>query len=379
VDAELWERVGLYDPLDPDSAERLALLDYLTERGATIEQMVEAHRTGMLPGVAGDLVTQGKTPMATVRDIAAESGVSLPRVLRALLAAGIPAAADTEVPAELVRLMAAFEQGADLMGDEATLAFTRVLGGAAMNIAEAAVALFFAELGPGTVREGPDELARARLAEAATTAFTQVPDVLARMVMDAFERSQLRAQHARSWLAPFPANEDEAEGPTEVVALGFVDLVGSTAWAQTLNLREQNLALTRFESAAWSSAVLAGGRVVKTIGDEVFFSAPTADAACRIGTEVCRAAAADPVLPPARGVVGLGAAVPREGDYFGPLVNLLARLVKVGGPGELVVTEAVAQELAPDDWLLRPLEPVDLRGIEGAQRTFHVEHRSRAD
>ena len=58
--------------------------------------------------------------------------------------------------------MAAFEQGAALMGDEAILAFTRVLGAAAINIAEAAIALFFAEFGPGTVREGPDELARAQ-------------------------------------------------------------------------------------------------------------------------------------------------------------------------------------------------------------------------
>ncbi len=197
--------------------------------------------------------------------------------------------------------------------------------------------------------------------------------------MDAFERSQLRAQNARSWLAPFPANEDAAEGPTEVVALGFVDLVGSTAWAETMNLREQNLALTRFESAAWSSAVLAGGRVVKTIGDEVFFAAPTADAACRIGTEVCQAAADDPMLPPARGVVGLGPAVPREGDYFGPLVNLLSRLVKIGGPGELVVTESAAQELSRDEWVLHPLEPTDLRGIDAPQRTFHVERRAGAD
>jgi hypothetical protein len=37
------------------SAERLAVLEYLTERGATIEQMVEAHRFGTLPGVAADL------------------------------------------------------------------------------------------------------------------------------------------------------------------------------------------------------------------------------------------------------------------------------------------------------------------------------------
>ena len=46
------------------------------------------------------------------------------------------------------------------------------------------------------------------------------------MVMDAFERAQRRAEAARSWLGPIPAADGEAEGPTEVVALGFVDLVG---------------------------------------------------------------------------------------------------------------------------------------------------------
>ena len=371
VDTELWEQAGLYDRRDPGAAERLALLEYLTERGATIEQMVDAHRRRTLPGVAGDLVTQGTIPNATVSEIAARNGLPVSLVLRILMAAGIPAEPDTEVPVDLDRLLAAFEQGAAVMGEDAILAFTRVLGAAAANVAESAIALFFAELGPGTVREGPDELARARLAEAATGAFTAVPDVLGRMVMDAFERAQRRAEDARSWLAPFA----DAEGTTEIVALGFVDLVGSTAWAQKLNLREQNLALTRFESAAWSSAVRAGGRLVKTIGDGVFFAAPTADAASRIGVEVCRAAAEDDVLPPARGAVGVGAAVPREGDYFGPLVNLLARLVKVGAPGELVATEAAVAELSPQEWSVRPLDPVELRGFEGPVQAFHVEHR----
>jgi adenylate cyclase len=229
------------------------------------------------------------------------------------------------------------------------------------------------------VREGPDELARARLSEAATTAFTAVPDVLARMVMDAFERAQRRAEQARSWLAPFGPTDEDGGGPTEVVALGFVDLVGSTAWAQEVNLREQNLALTRFESAAWSSAVLAGGRVVKTIGDEIFFAAPTAEAACRIGSEICQAAADDLLLPPARGAVGIGPAIPREGDYFGPLVNLLARLVKVGAPGEVVVTEATVADLDPDAWSLDPLEPADLRGIEGPVRVFVARPRGAPD
>ncbi len=375
ADIVAWEEAGLYDPDDPNAADRLALLIYLTERGATMEQMVDAHRTGSLPGVAGDLVTQGRTPTATVKEIAARSGVAEPDVLRVLLAAGIPAQPDTELPAELVGLLDAFKQGSALMGEEPILAFTRGLGAAAINVAESAIALFFAEFGPGTVREGPDELARARISEAATRAFTGVPDVLARMVMDAFERAQRRSQVARPWS---DSGDDGAlvyDGSPEVVALGFVDLVGSTAWAQSLSLRDQSLALTRFESAAWSSAVLAGGRLVKMIGDEVFFVAPTADAACRIGLEVCEAAAADHVLPLARGAVGIGSVIPREGDYFGPLVNLLSRLVKTAAPGELVVTEAVAEALSPDEWSLRPLEPAAVRGIEAPIQSFHVEHR----
>ncbi len=376
---ERWQEAGLYDPLDPDAAERLALLEYLTERGATIEQMIVAHAMGTLPGVAGDLVTQGRTEMVSVADIAERSGSPVQRVMRALLAAGIPARRDTEVPGDLASFMTAFESGSAILGEEAILAFTRVLGAAANNIAEAAIALFFAELGPGTVRQGPNELARARLAETATAAFTEVPGALALLVMDAFERAQRRAVAARSWLGPTFAAQGEDDGPTEVVALGFVDLVGSTAWAQTMSLRDQNLALTRFESAAWTSAVLAGGRVIKTIGDEVFFAAPDAEAACRIGVEVCRAAADDEVLPPARGAVGIGPATPREGDYYGPLVNLLARLVKTGAPGELVVTEAVAKDLAPDLWSLRPLGPAELRGIEGPVRVFIAERREASD
>ena len=261
------------------------------------------------------------------------------------------------VPEKSVDLLSLFEVASKLMGDEAILAFTRVLGAAAIQIAEAAIALFYSELGPGTGREGEDELTRAKISELATLTFTAVPEVLTQMVMDQFERASRRAATVRGWTY-------ETDADTEVVVLGFVDLVGSTAWAETLDLRDQSLALARFESVAWSSAILRGGRIVKMIGDEVFFAAPTAEAACRIGTDAIRAAAQDDVLPPARGAVGLGSATPREGDYFGPLVNLLSRLVKVGAPGQLVATEPTVAALSPDEWIIDPLELDDLRGID---------------
>jgi adenylate cyclase len=368
VDTDEWERAGLYDPDSPKADERRALLEYLTARGATLEAMVEAHRLGSLPGLAGDLVLGARSAIS-VEDMAERSGVPVERVERVLLANGLPVSDDTMLPSGLVALMASFEQGAAILGDEAILAFSRALGAAATNIAEAAVALFYAELGPGTEREGTTELARAQVAEAATLAFTNVPDVLSRLLLAQFDRASRRAAAARGWSEP-GAGAGAADGPGEVVALGFVDLVGSTSWAEGLSLRDQSLALSRFESAAWSSAVRAGGRVVKMIGDEVFFAAPTADTACRIGIEVCRAAALDPLLPPGRGAVGLGLVTPREGDYFGPLVNQVSRLVKVAPPDGLVVTEAAAAALPAGQWLTEELAPQRLRGVEQPVRVF---------
>ena len=374
MDIGAWEESGLYRPNAPGADERRALLEYLTARGATLEQMVEAHRRGGLPVVAGDLVVGTEPATLSVEELAARCGVSVERLQRVLLAMGLPLAPDTKLPGDLDSLMAAFEQGVALMGEDAILAFTRVLGAAATNIAEAAVALFYAELGPGTGREGSDELARARVSETATRAFTTVPGVLSRLLLAQFERAARRAVLTRDWSAPTGAGGDAAAaaGPSEVVALGFVDLVGSTQWAEGLSLRDHSLALSRFGSAAWSSAVHAGGRVVKMIGDEVFFAAPSVDAACWIGTEVCRAAEVDPVLPPARGAVGQGLVTPREGDYFGPLVNLVSRLVKVAAPGGLVITEEAAVALPAERWALRKLDPQTMRGVERPVSVFAV-------
>ncbi len=367
MDTDAWEAAGIYDPDAPNAAERLALLEYLSARGATLAQLVEGDRLTTLPAVAGDLVLATHRPTLSVEELAARCGVPVELVERVLLAAGLAAGPDSRLPEGLDALIATFLQGVSLMGEDAILAFTRVLGGAATTIAEAAVALFYAELGPGTEREGFDELARAHISERAVMAFTAIPEVLSRVLLAQFDRATHRAALARGWEAP-----EEGDGPSEVVALGFVDLVGSTAWAETLSLRDQSLALSRFESAAWSATVLSGGRVVKMIGDEAFFAAPSVDDACRIGAEICQMAADDPVLPPARAAVGFGPVTPREGDYFGPLVNVVSRLVKVAAPGELVATEEAVSRLPEDRWELRELDPQQLRGVDHDVRAFAV-------
>ena len=377
MDTAAWQQAGLYDPDAAGAEERRALLEYLESRGATLDQLIEAHRLGRLPSVAGDLALRATPASLSVAEVAARSAVSVERVQRILLASGLPVAADTQLPADLDAVIQGFEGGVAVLGEDAVVAFTRVLGAAAITISEAAVALFYAEVGPGTGRAGSDELSRARMAEQATTAFSAVPDVLVRLLLAHFERVTRGAVLARDWSdrTAEPTDQTSDQGPSLRVAVGFVDLVGSTAWAEQLSLRDQSLALSRFESAAWSSAVQTGGRVVKMIGDEVFFAAPTVDAACRIGTDVCQAAAADPELPRARGAVGWGVVDPREGDYFGPLVNLVSRLVKAADPGTLVVTQEVADGLATDRWTCRELTTQQLRGVSTPVRAYVVAPR----
>jgi adenylate cyclase len=350
-------------------------LEYLTTRGATVDQMVEAHRLGRLPAVAGDLVMGHQPETLSVQEVADRCGVPVERLQRVLVSLGISVQRDDRLNENWIGLMRAFQQGAELMGDDALNAFTRVLGSAATSIAEAAIALFYAELGPGSEREGSDELDRAQMSESATLAFSTVPEVLSQVLVDQFERANRRAAVVRGWAPTSVDHEEIVDG--ELVALGFVDLVGSTSWAEGLTLRQHSLALSRFESAAWSSAVLAGGRVIKMIGDEVFFAASTADAACRIGTDVCAAAKADPLLPSARGAVGFGLATPREGDYFGPLVNLVSRLTKTARPETLVVTHQAAEALSDLDWNLTALDPEPVRGLEAPVPVFAVTRTGR--
>ena len=83
-------------------------------------------------------------------------------------------------------------------------------------------------------------------------------------------------------------------------------------------------------------------------------------------------AAADPLLPDARGALGYGFATSREGDYFGPLVNLVSRLTKTAPPRTLIATQQAADVLPANKWNLQELEPQPIKGLEAPARVFAV-------
>ena len=161
------------------------------------------------------------------------------------------------------------------------------------------------------------------------------------------------------------ASEDgEDDGGRTTAAVGFADVVGFTSMSRKVDAGELRTLLERFESVSNDVVSRYGGRIVKTIGDEVLFvcedAASAVDVAFALHDEV-----PDPdgklVL---RVGLAYGDVLPRYGDVYGPTVNIASRLTSHARPGTTLLddemTEAVrAAEL---DVELRSVPALHVRG-----------------
>jgi class 3 adenylate cyclase len=150
------------------------------------------------------------------------------------------------------------------------------------------------------------------------------------------------------------------------LAVLFADVSGSTRLYETLG-DERALATVGRSVATMGEACHAhGGRVVKTIGDEVMSVFADADAAAQasIAMQSRLAQARDPVHRVAIRVgFHFGPAIERDGDVFGDSVNVAARLVGLAAASQVMTSMATAACLAP--WLrarTRSLGALALKG-----------------
>jgi adenylate cyclase len=141
---------------------------------------------------------------------------------------------------------------------------------------------------------------------------------------------------------------DDASVTRPTLAVGFLDLVGYTALSQVLDEDELGALVGRFEELTYDTIAQLGGRVVKTIGDEVMFVAEAPEVAAHIALRLTERTGEDRVLPDARAGLAYGSVMAREGDYYGPMVNLAHRLVEVAYPGTVLVCDALHDAVADD-------------------------------
>jgi class 3 adenylate cyclase len=341
--------------MDDDEAaldqEEAAVRQWLAALGATPEQIAAAERVHNPDGLASDLVLS-RGAILSARDMAGRTGLDVETVLAVYRDLGVsvpdldaPQFTDDDVA--LISQLSRAEETGISTGTEVL----RVVAGAIERIAEAAVAVYV---------QGAEEELRRR--HASPLEHTQKNAVATELVMKLGAglapvfRHHMRQAVDRQRVTQVGVSRRELAR----LAIGFVDLVGSTTLQGGLDPAELGAQVTRFETRAFDVVAAGGGRLVKFIGDEIMVAALDPVVGCHIVLDLVEAFTADGTQP--RGGLVFGEVLFRHGDYYGPVVNLAARLVDTAIPGEVLVDASVAEE-AKDEGL--SFEPAGRRQVKG--------------
>ena len=229
----------------------------------------------------------------------------------------------------------ALELTADLMrmgilGEDSQAALVRTWGRSYARLAEWQTTLL-----AGLAVEGPDP--DVRMAELAAGVLPRVEAL----------QSYVWRRHLASAASRLLTAESTGAAETDM-AVCFVDIVGYTTHSKNLAEGELVQWIERFEQEATGLAVDHGGRVIKTIGDEILLTADDPHAAAEIALVLTeRGLDEDDPFPAVRAGLSYGPVVSRLGDVFGPTVNIASRLTSVARPGTVVVDRGMHDALSP--------------------------------
>jgi adenylate cyclase len=341
-----WVKEGLVPQYEgewtPAAASHVRIVARLRERGHTVEQIREASQSGRLAFGFIDELLPTSDGHFTLSDAVRATGMKAAEIERVVAAMGLSVLSLDSISdedMELLRYVSAI-LGAGLPMP-AFLQLTRVYAQAMAQIADAEVRLFHLYVHEPLMRDGVPGLEMTEEMEAL------VGEMLP------FVSPIMNYLHAR-FLAHFVEQDvighiesDLDEGAAEEgrmrVAVAFADLAGYTRLTEEEGEQEAVGAVERFVETVQQTLPIEA-RVIKTLGDEVMIvgADPVAltDWALRLGSSL------PPGSPPPRIGIHHGAALYRDGDYYGREVNRAARVVARAAGGEVLVTRPVVDMAA---------------------------------
>jgi adenylate cyclase len=322
--------MGLWDWLGGD---RKTVRSALSAAGVTEGEIAGAEAAGTVELLAMERLVITDEPKYTADEVAAEVGIpeeTLTLVWRAL---GFPdplpdEAPFTEFDLKTLRLTAELIDGG-VAEPEMVLQMTRVIGSSLSRVAAAQVGAVVEQ--SRRAEEDGEELGPDQSFENRAGLLLETMPA----IMDYVWRRHLEGE-ARRRLMQLVHEDDEV---TRTV--GFADLVGFTAVSQQVPDHELAVIVDRFEALAFDIVAQHGGRVIKMIGDEVMFVVDKPAAAVEIGLTLAEAYRDEPTMSDVRVGLASGPVLEREGDLFGPTVNVASRIAGIAYPGGVVVSESV--------------------------------------
>jgi adenylate cyclase len=322
----------------PNSETVAHVWSWLLDRGVSPDDIHRAEADHTLHLLVIEHLIVPERPTYTPAQVADIVGMSLDEVRRYWRSLGLTDVAD-DVVAFSDRDVEALTTLNGLLrfrmvDEKVAVQMSRVIGSSMARIADAEI------MASPVLSGAADDVARAELF--IETADATLPS-LARLLEYAWRR-HLQVAARRGMLlraaqdAPATAN----------LAVGFADLVGFTAISQQVSDQALAELVGRFEEIAFDVVVRRGGRVVKMIGDEAMFVCDRPVDAVHIGIELAEAHSGEDSVAEVRVGIACGPVLPREGDYFGPVVNLASRIVNIANPGSVVVSGDVRQAVGDD-------------------------------
>jgi adenylate cyclase len=333
-----WVRTGLVPLADgtwTDAAIAHArIVARLRERGHTMRQIRAAADSGRLAyGYLEQLFPGGAGPHS-LKDAADRTGLEPALIQRMWSSLGFPVGSRhgfTDEDIELLEYAATVLQaGFPLV---AFLQLIRVYGQALAQIADAEVKLFHLYVHEPLMRDGVPGLEMAE--EMETLAADLLP--LAAPMMDGLHRRLLRYFIEQDVVGHMETEAEFDLGRLRV-AIAFADLAGYTRLTEEAG-EEQALDVVERFVAGVEVTLPEEARVIKTIGDEVMIVG--SDAGALVDWAVGYQRLAANARPRPRIGIHAGAALYRDGDYYGRAVNLAARVAARAAGGEVLVTKPV--------------------------------------
>jgi len=315
--------VGEFEPVEPVEARA-----FLQARGLEDHEIEVAEKEGRLHLLVLDMLLLPHEPRYTQDEIAELAGLPVEEARRFWRALGFPDVAPEEV---------AFT-------DHDLNALTTVTGLIHLGLTDVDVAVQLARVIGQSMARIADSNPRPSTGPADSSRFAELYVLTAGATLDGQSRllDYVWRRHLQASLRRH-ALQEPGGGPS--LAVGFADLVGFTALSQQLSEAALADVVSRFEELAYDTVAAGGGRVVKMIGDEVMYVTPDVPSAAGIALDLSDAYAGDDQLSDVRVGLAAGPVLAREGDYYGPVVNLASRIVNIARPGSVLVSSEVVEAL----------------------------------
>ncbi|HEX2070700.1 MAG TPA: MerR family transcriptional regulator [Thermoleophilaceae bacterium] len=361
-----WVKEGLIPQLDrsdgrawsPAAAAQARVVARLRDRGHTIAQIRQATDDGRLAFGFVEELLPSEDGDASLQEVAKAAGLAPALIERLWSSFGLPgqdldAMSDEDVEA-MREAAGVLSAGLPLV---ASLQLARVYGQALSQIADAEVRLIHLYVHEPLMREGVPGLEMAEQME-----------VLAR---DLLPRSSTLMEYLhRRYLAHFVAQdvvghmEVELDGEVDLgrlrVGICFCDLAGYTRFTEEEGDEQALSFVERFVDSV-TETLPDDARVVKTIGDEVMIVGQDIQA---LTEWAVRFQAEFTARPEPRIGIHYGAALYRDGDYFGREVNLASRVVARARGGEVLATDAVVEHVTSGRLAFEGIGQVKLKGFD---------------